>query len=199
MILVSAGHGPVDRGAVHEGFAEHDEACIWRDLIVARGGELGRVAFRAVPPARLTQKVAYVNASCADERPVVCIAIEIHFNAGGVVGKTCGCETLYHPGSSRGAVLAQIVQEAIVPYFPPDRGIKEAWYRQDHPHRVDFPGDIDGDEKPDYFCARTVCPAVIVEPEFIYHRERIQSRRADVCTDLAGALLRAHELFNPQE
>ena len=36
---------------------------------------------------------------------------------------------------------------ALAEIFPPSRGIKEGWYRQDFPGRVDYDGDVEGDEK----------------------------------------------------
>lgn len=185
-ILIAAGHEPKRPGAVHLGFAEHPEACLWRDAIVSSGNAL----FEAVPVGTLVEKVLYINRRCAESGHS--IALEVHFNAGGTPGKTRGCETLYAPGSKKGVIVAQYVQDALAPLFPPSRGVKEAWYRMDHPHRVDFPGDVPGDEKPDYFCVRTVCPAVIVEPEFIYEREGIQSKRDAACAAIADALAEAY-------
>lgn len=192
MIFVSAGHGPVDPGVVYLGFQEHAETMVWRDRVI-RAGELLGVPFEAVPEVSLVSKVEYINRRAAQAGK--CIAIEIHFNAGGKPGQTRGCETLYAPGSTKGEMLASIVQDALLPLFPPDRGVKEAWYRQDHPHRVDFAGDVDGDEKPDYFCVRTVCPAVIVEPEFIYERAGIQGKRDAACRAIAAALVNAHAVL----
>lgn len=194
-IFVSAGHGPVDPGVVYQNFGEHAEACRWRDEILRVGNLLG-VPFEGVPEVNLMDKVSCINRRIQQLGGKHHIAIEIHFNAGGTPGQTRGSETLYAPGSSRGELLAQIVQEAVTGFFPPSRGVKEAWYRQDHPHRVDYAGDADGDEKPDYFCVKTVCPAVILEPEFIYERTNIQSKREAACRSIAAALVNAHQVLS---
>lgn len=200
-IFVSAGHGPrpggaFDPGAVYQGFAEHKEALAWRDE-VAHACELLGVPANVVPEISLREKVVYINQRCAQLGPS--IAIEIHFNGGGTPGKTRGCETLYAPKSSKGAVLAELVQDSLEPLFPSSsgksRGTKEAWYRQDHPHRVDYPGDVDGDEVADYFCVHTVCPAIICEPEFIYERLGIQGKREAACREIAKALFKAHSML----
>lgn len=194
MIFVSAGHGPgADLGVCYEGFCEHPEACLWRDAIVAGCNLLGTPS-EAVPAVSLRQKVEHVNSRVAEVGKSV--AIEVHFNAGGTPGKTRGCETLYAPKSTNGAVLADFVQQAMVQFFPPDRTAKEGWYKMDHPHRVDFPGDVPGDEKPDYFLVKTACPAVIIEPDFIYERVRIQGMREAAAKAIASALVKAHSLFS---
>lgn len=191
-IFVSAGHGPVDPGVVYLGFQEHLEAKVWRDLIIQGVEALGTPA-ESVPEVELLKKIAFINERCAQIGKS--LAIEMHFNAGGTPGQTRGCETLFAPGSAKGELLARVVQDGLDSFFPPDRGIKEAWYRQDHPHRVDFPGDIDGDEKPDAFCVRTVCPAIICEPEFIYERASIQGKREAACRSIAAALVNAYALL----
>jgi N-acetylmuramoyl-L-alanine amidase len=169
-IFVSAGHYPSKPGATFEGFAEYDEAALWADDIVEKlDGEAV-----LVPTGFLGHKVGFINA----RSPV--LAIEIHFNAaqdadGNNVGR--GCETLYYPGSDKGEKLAEIVHSALTPIFDPDRGIKEGWYRMDEKNG------------PDYFLAKTTCPAVIIEPEFIHRKEIIQENRA-MATDLLADALR---------
>ena len=58
----------------------------------------------------------------------------------------------------------------------------------DYPGRVDYEGDVDGDEKMDYFLRKTHCPAVIIEPEFIHLWGNIQRNRAAACVGMATAL-----------
>lgn len=199
-VFVSAGHGPrptgvFDPGVVWEGFGEHSEALAWRDE-VAHAAQLLGLPVSVVPEVTLPEKVAFINARCAQLGPS--LAIELHFNAASGPGPR-GCETLYAPRSSRGMVFAELVQTALDPLFPSSsgisRGVKEAWYRMDHPHVVDYPGDVDGDEVPDYFCVRTLCPAIICEPEFIYERASIQGKREAACQEIARALMKAHPLL----
>lgn len=170
-IAISAGHHPSRPGACYKGFCEHPEAVLWATLVVDLLGYQHAVQ---VPPGTLREKVGFINGLGCEA------AVEIHFNSavdrdGNRVGE--GSETLYYPGSARGRELAERLQSAIAPHFPPDRGVKEGWYR------------MDPSKGPDYFLARTRCPAVILEPEFIHHVERIRSRRDAACAAIAAALL----------
>jgi len=118
----------------------------------------------------LRGKVEEINAAGCD------IAMEIHFNACGGCGAS-GCETLYHPGSQKGLNYAEVVQQALCKAVGNKyRGTKEGWYKMDRPGTVDFYGDEDGDEKPDYFLRATNCPALILEPEFIEHTDVIMAK-----------------------
>jgi N-acetylmuramoyl-L-alanine amidase len=172
MIFVSAGHYPSKPGATYHGFAEYDEAAIWAEAIVELLGDEAML----VPTGFLGHKVGFINA----REPT--LAMEIHFNAatdadGNNVGR--GCETLYYPGSIKGERLAEIVHGALTPVFEPDRGIKEGWYRMDEKNG------------PDYFLAKTSCPAIIIEPEFIHRKDIIQDNRLVACELLATALIDA--------
>lgn len=172
MIFVSAGHYPAAPGAKYGRFIEHDEAMVWAELIADTLGDSGVL----VPTGFLREKVAFINERSLNGD----VAIEIHFNAaldseGNNVGR--GCETLYYPGSYDGEELANLCQGILAQYFAPDRGVKEGWYRMD-PSRG-----------PDFFLARTRCPAAILEPEFVHRFERIHAHRTSVCADLANALL----------
>lgn len=174
MIFVSAGHYPSKPGAAYKGFTEYDEAEIWADKIVEYLDGEGKL----VPTGFLGQKVGFINVREPD------LAIEVHFNAavddnGNNVGR--GCETLYFPGSTKGKRLAEIVHEAIAEVFEPDRGVKEGWYR------------MNPENGPDYFLARTSCPAIIVEPDFIHRKEIIQNGRDACCELIASALLHARK------
>ena len=182
MILISAGHHAARPGACFNGFCEHDEALRWVDQIV---GLIGDNAL-AVPAGVLREKVAFINARHAD------LAVEIHFNSAAVwkdknqngqvdegeierVGK--GSETLYYPSSKKGKIAAETVQEAIGAIFEPSRGAKEGWFR------------MNPKNGPDYFLARTNCPAIIIEPEFINHKETIIELREQGCMAIASALI----------
>jgi N-acetylmuramoyl-L-alanine amidase len=168
MIYVSAGHYPAKKGATFEDFAEYDEALIWADLITAH---LGADGVR-VPTGVLKDKVNFINKGLAT------MAIEIHFNsainAGQHVGQ--GSETLYYPGSKTGKVLAERIQTVLAKYFPPNRGAKEGWYKMNQ---------ING---PDFFLAKTACPSIIIEPEFVHRKDLIRSKRGEVCKHLAEEL-----------
>ena len=185
MILISAGHhAPVDPGACFGEFCEHAEALSWVRAIVQYLHDDG-VDAGMVPVGPLPEKVEFIN------RYSALLAVEIHFNsakdsAGKNIGR--GCETLYHPKSPSGRILAQALHDALAPIFPPGRGAKEGWYRQDKPGHVDFQGDIDGDEKLDYFLAVTHCPAVIIEPQFIHLKDDIRAREVEGCLAIAACL-----------
>jgi len=169
MILISAGHHPGKRGAHFEDFYEHDEAVLWATLIVHNLGSEGML----VPADVLRKKVNFINAM----RPS--IAMEIHFNSavdedGKHVGR--GCETLYYPGSVEGKKIADRVQATLANIFPPDRGVKEGWYR------------MNKDFGPDYFLARTSCASIIIEPEFVHRKDIIETNRIEACAKLAETL-----------
>ena len=176
MIFVSAGHHAIKPGASFDGFCEFDEAELWADLIVKN---LGDLALR-VPSGVLRDKIEYIN----NRDPVKSIAIEVHFNAavdaeGKNIGR--GCETLYYPGSKDGKVLAEYCNDALSLVFEPNRGIKQGWYR------------MNPKNGPDFFLAKTNCPAAIIEPEFIHHKQTIQENRKAACDYLSEALFIAQE------
>ena len=166
MIFISAGHHPAAPGATYERFAEHDEAVIWSERMCEKL-EPNSIL---VPPGTLQSKVDYINSRIMSGD----IAIEIHFNSAMKDGKHVGrgCEVLYYPGSEAGEHIATQCSEALSLVFPPNRGVKEGYYRMD-PKRG-----------PDFFLARTKCPAVILEPEFVHRADLIQEKR-----DMAIGLL----------
>ena len=172
MIFVSAGHHPASPGAKWERFIEHDEAVIWsHELAACIGNDC-----LEVPTGVLRDKVDFINSRIMNGD----IAIEIHFNAARnaadePIGN--GCETLYYPGSIRGKSLATLCQTALAASYPPSRGVKEGWYR------------MNPEKGPDFFLAKTKCPAVILEPEFVHHSELIENNREAAVIDLAAALI----------
>lgn len=173
-VFIAPGHYPEAPGAGFEGFYEHDEALRWVDVIT-RSDPDERVFVR-VPGLTLREKALFINKRCHTERD---IAVELHFNS--FVDehnqhRGSGSVTLYYPGSSASEKLARACQKVLAAHFPPDRGVVAGWYR--------------GDERrgPYYFLAKTACPAVILEPEFVHHRDLIQSKRAEVAQALAAAL-----------
>lgn len=182
MLMISAGHHQGAQGARFNEYTEWREARQWRDLLASN---LAHIAI-PVPTGTLRQKVEFIN------RGQPTAAVEVHFNSAIVRGRHVGqgCETLHYPGSVRGQWLAHLVQSALAPIFPPDRGIKEGWHRMDRPGIVDYHGDKDGDETINYFLRETRCPAIIIEPEFIHNIELIQTQRVFACAAIAEALTR---------
>lgn len=183
MIFVSAGHHKAKPGASFEAFNEFEEAIKWQAVICEQLGDSASV----VPAGVLKDKVAFINSN----NPSKSVAIEIHFNSAKTnVAKEgepenlqhigTGCETLYYPGSKNGEILAGMVHKALTPFFK-DRGIREGYYRMQKKFG------------PDFFLTKTICPATIIEPDFIHHRDLIQKHRVECCQDLAMCLLEAQE------
>lgn len=183
MIFLSAGHYPESPGSCFFDFCEHAEAFKWITKISFLIRQQEHVA--TVPSGFLTEKIKWINQFNPEPGD---LAVEIHFNSN-VDAK--GCETLYCPGSEKGIKAATIIQNALEPLFPPGRGIKEAWYKMDRPGHVDFDGDVDGDEKLDAFVKRVRPPALIIEPDFISQRSRIEQNRDSACQVLAEAIMKA--------
>lgn len=181
MILVSAGHHYLAKGATFNNVSEFDITPIWRNDLVR---SLGHVA-SVVPSGLLRDKVDFIN------RAEPALVIEIHFNSsinmrGQHVGK--GCETMYKPNDHRSRHAAMCLQEAMATVFQPSRGSFEGWLRRDYPGRVDYQGDVEGDEHLDYLLANATCPAVIVEPEFIHNLERINRNQGLAILEMSNAL-----------
>lgn len=148
VIAISAGHHSAARGAEHNGLSE------W-PLTKQCADELYLLLSRhclplIVPSGKLTTKVTWVNAL-----PQCDLALEIHFNAAATPGAV-GSETLYCPGSLTSKAAAEIIQRHLGAVATPDRGVKEGWYQGKKGGAID------------YFLKATNCPAVIVEPFFIY-------------------------------
>jgi len=172
MILISAGHYPTKPGACFGEFCEFDEAHKWAMLIVKILGEDNSIL---VPTGVLKDKVEFINTRANSES----IAIEIHFNSaknkdGVHIGR--GSESLYYPGSTKGKVVADTVQDFLAKEFSPNRGSKEGYYRMQKKFG------------PDYFLAKTKCVSVIVEPDFIHLKDKIRAGRAAGCNAIANAL-----------
>ncbi len=172
MLFISAGHNPKAKGATFKDFNEYDEAVLWREQIVDL---LGADKAMAVPTGTLGSKVRFINKEISYARGPH-IAIEIHFNSDPQrAGK--GSETLYYPKSRRGQQLAISMQDKLSIIFGPNRGAKEGWYQ------------MNPAKGSDYFLARTNCPALIIEPEFVHNAEKIIEARVPGCTIVANSLL----------
>lgn len=182
MIILSAGHYPESRGACYPEnnphWCEYDEAEDWVNHIAILLRQ--RIKVGIVPTGPLTRKVVWINNEC--KRNDVKLAIEIHFNSD-ASKQQHGSETLYCPGSARGELMANIVQGAVGAVLKPDRGVKPGWFRMVRPP--------DPRAVPDYFLKYTRCPALIIEPEFIYNREVLEFKRDLVCDVIADALVEA--------
>lgn len=162
-LFLSAGHDPRAPGVVWKGVREHDLAVEWvREL-----SALLPDAF-VVPVSSLTARIRWINERA---RPAD-LAIEIHMN-GATNPAARGSEALYNPGSTRGERIAAGLQAAQAAHFAPSRGHKRGTLR------------MEPNGAPLAFLDDTVCTAVILEPEFIFHHEEIRARRAQCCADLA--------------
>jgi N-acetylmuramoyl-L-alanine amidase len=166
MLFLSAGHDPRAPGVVWKGVREHDLAVEWVR-------ELARLipAAKVVPVTTLGARIRWIN---ADARPAD-LAVEIHMN-GAANPAARGSEALYNPGSTRGERIAAGLQAAQAAHFAPSRGHKAGTLRM----------ELNG--PPLAFLDDTVCTAVILEPEFIFHHESIRDRRDACCADLARVL-----------
>lgn len=160
-VALVAGHNQGAPGACHNGVCEYP---LTKDMMFRVAGILMDVSGIQVlthAGGSLEDKVAWVNKMAPN------LAMEFHYNGCGGC-KAEGTETLYDPGSDNGHEAATLIHPFIVEAVGgTDRGIKEGWYHQDKPGRVDYPGDVDGDEHRLYFLHKTACPALILEPEFI--------------------------------
>ena len=184
MIFISAGHYPQRPGACYHEFCEHSEAVRWafETHAILKKSVGDRVVI--VPTGTLRAKTAFINVYPFEGAS---ICAEIHFNSAMKDGRHIGegCETLFMPESQKGAYMANAVQEALVEKGGyRDRGIKEGWYRMNRLNGAN------------YFLSKTLYPAVIIEPEFIQHVERIQSTRGAGCEAIAESLLNVYQEFN---
>jgi len=179
MILISAGHHPLAKGASYNGHNEYDEAILWASEVANL--IRGRSPVNMVPTGRLPEKIAWINA-----QKNISLICEIHFNSD-ESKRQHGSETLYCPGSLLGHASAEIVQQALAGIFPPSRGAKQGWYQ------------MDKSKGPDALLAQTARPAIIVEPEFIYNWSTIQERRHPACAALADALVFSAQSIIGQE
>lgn len=143
-VAVSIGHRPGRPGFRAGKYTEYAEmAPVVGNLIQALS--YNDILVYSIGTGILQNKVAHINKLNVD------LAVELHLNAGG----GHGAETLYCPGSESGKPWAQSIQDQMTLLGMRDRGIKEGWYR------------MNPDNGPDYFLAKTNCPAVITEAYFL--------------------------------
>lgn len=190
MIIISAGHHPSATGASHKGLTEYPETAVWAATIVHILKNTYRTRAKLCPTGTLPDKIRWIKEQNAKEG--VSLAVELHFNScegGGAEG----CETLYYPGSELGKQMAELINPAMAALTTKDRGVKPGWYKMDRPGIIDFYGDVDGDETPDYFLRKTPCPALILEPQFIQEIAWIKRNRLACCRALAEAIYEAVE------
>ena len=171
--FISAGHWPPKPGVCHEGFCEYDEAIKWVEIIKDELQDLAVV----VETGTVTNKANFVNSRCTPKD----VFLEIHFNSAEMAyhRKIEGAETLYYPGSDRGKILAERIQDAMLLADPDglkDRGTKEGWYQQNK------------DKGSIYILRKTKCTALIIEPEFIQQRAAIEAMRRPVSLQVAKCL-----------
>lgn len=191
IVLLSAGHYPRARGACFpesggpDAFCEHDEAQRWVSPIATQVREQLPVVI--VPTGPLEDKVKWLNAYQPPAEHRVALCAEIHFNSN-EKRRGSGCEVLYYPGSRRGLAAATMIQNAMSIIYR-DRGVQEGWYRGDKPGRIDYVGDVEGDEKLLAFLAPPRFPSVIIEPEFIFNQAVIEATRHDACELIAQAII----------
>jgi N-acetylmuramoyl-L-alanine amidase len=191
IVLLSAGHYPSARGACFpasggpHAFCEHDEAVRW----VAQLTPLIREQYPVVevPTGTIESKVTWLNSYSVPADHRVALAAEVHFNSN-EQRRGSGSEVLYYPGSRRGRRAAELVQEALAVIYR-DRGVQEGWYLGDKPGRIDYIGDVEGDEKLLAFLSPPRFPSVIIEPEFIFNRAVIEATRDEVCELIAQAII----------
>ena len=122
----------------------------------------------------LRHTVIKINELVAEYGKDNCIAIELHLNSSRSIAH--GCETLYFPFSKTSKKLATRFNDDLYErawhFVGPNRGAKPGWYQ----------GIKNGTLL--YFLHRTACPALIIEPMFIWQALEL--------TNLESDLLAAH-------
>ena len=175
IIALSVGHHADAQGAVYRGTTEYALALQWIPHIASL------IPYPThIVTGTLKQKVKEIN-----DLDEAVMAIELHFNSAKedddslqgwrYIGK--GSETLYYPKSLTGMSLAMNVQKRLGEIMQPSRGIKEGWYRMNPENGADF------------FLARTKCPAIIVEPEFIHRQPQIHDNATAACSAIARGII----------
>jgi len=184
VLILSIGHYPERGGAKWHDLSEHTEIVRWMNFIFGRLSKYNDISTHLVGIGKLPDKVAQVNEIVRQTKVmravVPILAVELHFNAAGST-YVSGNETLYYPGSVTGKAAAHRFNEDFIDYalshydmHIKNRGAKEGWYRMDRPNVVDYAGDVDGEETPDYFLRKTSCTSLILEPHFLCELEGME-------------------------
>lgn len=168
VVVLSVAHCKNAPGACWKGLEEYSQSEKWSLAVSTLLSQKG-ILCRLIYGTSLNDKIQQVNKVEED----IVLAMEIHFNACGGCGAS-GTETLYYPGSTKGKQYAQIFQDHLCQGLSTlDRGIKEGWLKGDEPDKVDYPGDVPGDEVMAGFLKFTKCTALILEPEFIEQTDKM--------------------------
>lgn len=189
MIILSAGHNPNASGAVFAFRVEHDLAVLWVNTLATILRQ--SLELQIVPTGTLEAKTTWINR--VNPKPL--FAVELHLNSD-PSHSGHGSESLYCPGSARGKIIAEAIESQFAKVTT-SRGVKEGWYRMDKPGHIDFQGDVDGDEKVDYFLKAISAPAVIVEPAFI-HEDLVLTEPGKLVNALAAGIVDAYHLLRPE-
>ena len=150
-LAISIAHHKNAKGASYGDMNEFDVSVIISELLFTycKLFMFDDIEAVLVPEGRLHNKVKFINDNDFD------VAIEVHLNSH-IDKSISGHEVLYCPDSYKGKKLADRINKALsLENYTKNRGVNEGWYRMEVGGRVD------------YFLARTNCPAVIIEPEFI--------------------------------
>lgn len=181
VLILSIGHHPESGGARWHDLSEHTEIVRWMNFIFGRLSKYNDISTHLVEIGKLPDKVAQVNEIVRQTKAmgadVPILAVELHFNSAGSTYVN-GNETLYYPGSVTGKAAAHKFNNEFIGYaetqydmYIRNRGAKEGWHRMDRPNVVDYVGDVDGDETPNYFLRKTSCTSLILEPHFLCELE----------------------------
>jgi len=172
-IALCPGHHDRSTGAINEkyGINEHSEAnsvvCSLAEILTIDGHCVN------ILTGTLTEKVSKINKGSFD------VALDIHFNAAN--RKAAGCEVMYVPGSELRRVQAAEISRVMSMYLGNrNRGANEGYYW----------GGSEPGMKPDYFLAKTNCPAFIPEPLFIDNNTEaekwlVSGRHGDIAEAIA--------------
>jgi len=177
MIILSPGHHAEKRGASNGTYTEYPYTLAWAVKIQALIKRSGLSACKVVYPGRGREKVKEINEIVRNETRE-CLAVEIHFNAGG----GHGCETLYCPGSKTGQMVATKYHLNLMPRLAGirDRGIKPGYHR------------MNPNNPPNYFLRATHCPAILLETLFITELALYSDQDDLICSQIASSLIHAH-------
>lgn len=155
------------------GESEYDFNCRLAPMIVARLARGGKVD----PIQVMRDSVGYSRLPASIDQYSPLCAVELHFNAAD--GKARGTEMLHWRGSARGAVLAGLLQKAVVATLgTKDRGIKARLH----------------DDRGGYLLGHTKTTCVIAEP-FFGDNSADFNRGHERMAELAGAVASAVEEF----